>query len=72
MAIKHIEGATDSALREVLKGHTKVFEEFGPMGTGKTTRANALAEKLHRQGKSVVVHDGLERGHEGGVRVYAK
>lgn len=72
MTIKRYENATAKALNKVLEGYRMVHEEFGDMGTGKTTRANDLADRLAKQGKLVIVVDGLERGAQGGVRVFVR
>lgn len=71
MAITYLEEASPAALRAATKGLRMVFEKFGPPGSGKTTAAHAMAETLSKQGKRVVVVDGLRRDGEGGVRVFA-
>lgn len=74
MSIKHYEhdSTTGGVMHDALKGCRMVHEEFGDKGTGKTTRANQLAEKLSHSGKQVVVVDGLWKAGQGGVRVYVK
>ena len=72
MSITRYDRISGPAKHQLLKGYSKVHEEFGDMGTGKTTRANALAERLSLQGKHVIVIDGLERDWQGGVQVFVK
>lgn len=74
MSIKRYDhsGCTEAALRQILKGYRMVREEFGALGTGKTTRATALADKLSQQGMDVIIIDDLQRGHQRGYRVFVR
>jgi len=73
MTIERFDGCTDEAYKKATRGYGMVFEEFGPPATGKTRRANALAEMLSMQGKRVLIADDLP-GHDSypGVRVFVK
>jgi tRNA uridine 5-carbamoylmethylation protein Kti12 len=72
MPVMRYEAASAAALNAALKGFCLIHEEFGDMGTGKTTRANELAEILSNKGHHVIVIDNLMRGDQGGVRVFMK
>jgi adenylylsulfate kinase-like enzyme len=63
---------TNGAAAKLLRGHRMVFEKFGPMASGKTTKANELAERLSEEGKDVVIIDDIERAGCTGVRVFVK
>lgn len=66
------EEGRSKVTRAALRGFTKVFEEFGDLGTGKTTRAEAVAKRMRDSGKKVIIDDDLMVNGRSGVRVYAR
>lgn len=72
MPIQYCNARTSAGLTQATKGYEKVHQEFGPQGSGKTIRANAMAEKLSNEGKHVLIVDDLWRNGEGGVQIWVK
>lgn len=53
------------------QGFELVHAEFGPQGSGKTRRAEAIAAVLRRAGRRVHVNDEVVRDGLGGVEIWA-